>query len=165
MKFIFTNEFKSSKLDEIVEYLAGPRLWVPQIDYPDYYDWLQKVYTQIRTEQKRAIIALDNREIIGVTIYQKHEKQKEALEIKNLTVRPDVQGRYIASFLLRNTEFLGMRDFNSRFVLCDAKVHNIPVRSFLLHHKYIPQDIIDLYNLKSGRDIVFKKMLNIENYN
>ncbi len=161
MKFTFTNEFKLSRLDEIVDYLSGPRLWVPHVDYPDYYDWLQKVHTQIKSEKKRAIIALYEKQIVGVTIYQKHEQIRNALEIKNLTVRPDVQGRYVASFLLRNTEYLGYKDFKCSHVLCDAKSHNQAIKAFLLRHKYLPQGTADLYGLNSGDDIIFKKQLDM----
>lgn len=166
MRFIFTNEFKISKLDEIIQYLAGPRLWIPQRDYPDYYDWLDKVYRQVKKEKKRAVIALSRNEVVGVVIYQKHLKIKQCLEIKNLTVRPNVRGRYVASFLMRNAEFLGEREYKCKKVICDTKAHNFAIRSFLLRHSYLPQGFSDLYKLKSGRDIVFtKSLVNIPKIN
>jgi hypothetical protein len=159
MEFHFTNEYKSSSLDEIVTYLAGPRLWIANQDYPDYFNWLQKVHEQLRHETKRALVAFENNRIVGVSVYQLYPKDKDFLEIKNLTIRPEAEGRYIASFLLRNTEIEGSRDFNCHKIICDSKFGNLAVRSFLCKHHYRPREIIDLYGLKGGEDIVYTKDL------
>ena len=100
---------------------------------------------------------MENKEIVGVTIYQRHKKYSEALEIKNLTVRPDKRGRYIASFLLRNSEIEGAAEFKSQYILCDAKIKNFPIRWFLEKNKYQIVDKRDLYNKGSGEDLVYKK--------
>src|SRR3990172_1913608 len=120
MDFRFTTEYPFSRLDEIVSYLLGPRLWIPHTDYPDFEDWSQKAYLELKKEAKRAIIAISQNQIVGVVIYQRHKKIREALELKNLTVRPDQRGRYIASFLLRNAELEGSREFGTSEVFCDA---------------------------------------------
>lgn len=157
MNFKFTTEYPDSKIDEIVSYLLGPRLWIPQVDYPDFNDWAQKAHTELKKNQKRAVIALSGNEVVGVTIYQQHKKYEDALEIKNLTVRPDQRGRYIASFLLRNSEIEGQRDFKSKYVLCDAKVKNLPIMFFLQRNKYNIVGKTDLYNLQSGEDVIYRK--------
>lgn len=157
MDFRFTTEYPVSRLEEIVSYLLGPRLWIPQADYPDFADWSQKVYGELKKERKRALLALSHQEIVGVAIYQRHKKVKEALEIKNLTVRPDQRGRYIASFLMRNAEIEGVRDFKAEQVICDAKVNNFAVQSFLIRHRYQILTKTDLYQLGSGKDIVYHK--------
>lgn len=161
MNFKFTNQYSVSRLDEIVSYLLGPRLWIPQDDYPDFLDWAHRTHKELKKENKRALIALSNNDIVGVTIYQKHKKHKDCLEIKNLTVRPDQRGRYIASFLLRNTEIEGSREFGLRSVLCDAKAKNLSVRHFLFKHKYRILDKDDLYGLGAGDDLVYKKDLQL----
>ena len=159
MEFVFTTEQTLSRTDEIVDYLLGPRLWIPKVDYPDYEDWIQKVHAQLKQEDKRAIVALSCRSIVGAIIYQRHQTESEALEIKNITVRPDVQGRFIASFLLRNAEVEGARDFGIQRVLVDSKARNLEIRSFLFRNGYTNLGTHDLYGLGSGEDIVYSKRL------
>ena len=159
MDFRFTTEYPLSRLDEIVSYLLGPRLWIPQTDYPDFSDWAKKSHQELKKESKRALIALSRQEIVGVAIYQRHKKVKEALEIKNLTVRPDQRGRYIASFLMRNAEIEGARDFKSNQVICDAKASNFAVQSFLIRHRYSILNQTDLYQMGTGEDLIYQKKL------
>lgn len=159
MDFSFTNEYGLGKVDEIVAYLLGPRLWIPRVDYPDYFDWAQKVHKELKGEKKRAIIALDHKELVGVMVYQRHRKYADCLELKNLTVRPDLRGRYIASFLLRNAEVEGSKEYKVNKIICDTKAANLAVRFFLEKHNYKATAKIDLYRLKGGDDIVFTKRL------
>ena len=81
----------------------------------------------------------------------------DALEIKNLTVRPDKRGRHIASFLMRNAEIEGVREFSVNRIFCDSKLKNYAVRFFLERNHYRKVQIRDLYGLGSGEDIVYKK--------
>ena len=159
MDFKFTNNYPVSKLDEIISYLLGPRLWISNTDYPDFLNWAQKVHGELKKDVKRALIALSENNVVGVAIYQRHKRYKDALEIKNMTVRPDMRGRYIASFLMRNAEIEGQREFNSDYVLCDAKASNHPVRLFLMKHQYKIVRKEDLYGFNSGEDIIYKKNL------
>ncbi|MBI2063915.1 MAG: GNAT family N-acetyltransferase [Candidatus Yanofskybacteria bacterium] len=157
MDFKFTNEYSMGRLDEAVSFLLGPRLWIPSNDYPDFLDWAQKTHGELKSNAKRAIIALSWNDIVGVVIYQRHKKDKSYLEIKNLTVRPDARGRYIASFLLRNAEVEGMKEFSPQFITCDAKAKNLEIMHFLLKHHYKIYGKHDLYGLSSGEDLVYKK--------
>lgn len=159
MNLHFTNEYPASCLDEIVGYLLGPRLWIPRIQYPDFDEWLHKSFIELKNEQKRAMVALSGNDIAGVALYQRHKKDPRALEIKNLTVRPDMRGRYIASFLLRNVEIEGARDFNSSHIVCDAKADNLPIQTFLVRHRYEALKREDLYQKGAGHDIIYKKKL------
>ena len=120
-------------------------------------DWAQKTHGELKQEKKRAIITLSQNNIIGVVIYQRHKKDKTALEIKNLTVRPDARGRYIASFLLKNAEVEGAREFRPELITCDAKAKNLEIMHFLLRHHYKIFGKCDLYELGSGEDLVYKK--------
>jgi len=106
-------------------------------------------------------LALSYNEIVGVSIFQKHRKDQNALEIKNLTVRPDKRGRYIASFLLRNTEIEGGKEFKSKYVICDAKANNFAVRKFLLSNRYFVVAKRDLYELGAGDDLIYRKNISI----
>ncbi len=161
MDFKFTNDYPFSRLDEIVSYLLGPRLWIPSTDYPDFLDWADRTWLELKKENKRAIITLSYNGIVGITVYQRHKKYADALEIKNLTVRPDYRGRYIASFLLKNTEIEGAKEFKSKYILCDAKAKNISVRNFLFKNRYQIMAKTDLYNLSAGEDLVYRKNLLI----
>lgn len=157
--FRFTNESPDFRTDEIVHYLTGPRLWIPYSDYPNIPEWVQKVYTQLRSEEKRAMVAYYGREIVGVTIYQSYKQDPKVLEIKNLTVRPDMRGRHVASFLLRNTEIEGAKDYGAESVICDAKESNISILGFLVSEHYAAVGKADLYGLGAGEDLIFKKLL------
>lgn len=159
LDFHFTNTFNLSKVDEIVEYLRGPRLWIAKNAYPDFDEWAQKVQQELKKEAKHALVCFSGQNIAGVVLYQRHKTFKDTLEIKNLTVRPDVRGRHIADFLLRNAEIQGVRDFKSQFVICDAKTKNFPVRNFLFHSGYLPVTVTDLYGLGAGDDMIFRKNL------
>ena len=160
MDFRFTNEYPVSKIDEIVSYLLGPRLWIPKQDYPDFLDWADKVHEELKKDLKKAIIALSFNDVVGVLIYQKHKKEADVLEIKNLTVRPDVRGRHIASFLFRNAEIEGCREFESKYAICDAKANNFAIKNFLLKQKYSIKDKRDLYQVNSGEDLIFTKPIS-----
>jgi ribosomal protein S18 acetylase RimI-like enzyme len=165
MHFVFTTEQTGKRADEIVDYLLGPRLWIPQVDYPDFDVWATKVpgfgswHTQLKKESKRAIIALARESVIGAIIYQRHQVLPDVLEIKNITVRPDARGRFMASFLLRNAEVEGAHDFGSHEVLVDAKARNTAIRTFLLRNSYKALGIADLYGLGAGEDVVYRKRL------
>ena len=143
--------------DEIVDYLLGPRLWIPEADYPDYGDWVQKVWSQLKREEKRALIGVSAGRMVGAVVYQRHRALPYALEVKNITVRPDLQGRRVASFLLRNAEVDGARDYGSSEVLVDAKVRNTAVRAFLARNGYSVARVLDLYGLRAGDDVLFRK--------
>lgn len=157
MEVTFTTERTWARADEIVDYLRGPRLWIPQTDYPDFDDWAAKVHAQLKSEEKRAVVAFVQGVVAGAIIYQRHRGDVDSMEIKNVTVRPDVQGRYFASFLLRNAEVEGARDFGVRSVIVDAKARNVGIRAFLLKNGYLPSGTADLYGLGAGADIIYMK--------
>jgi ribosomal protein S18 acetylase RimI-like enzyme len=161
VKIYFTNELRRSRYDELLEYLRGQRLWLDSVkDYPDHEQWLNKVDQELKSRIKRALVAFDGRRIIGATIYQKHKQIEHTLEMKNLTVRPEKRGRFIASFLLRNTEIEGVHEFGARRITFDAKKRNAGIRHFAQGiHRYEISEERDIYGLGAGRDVVFVKEL------
>lgn len=159
MEVLFTSDRTVRMADEIVDYLLGPRLWIPQADYPDFGDWVQKVWSQLKREEKRALIGVTAGRVVGAVVYQRHLAVPSALEVKNITVRPDLQGRHVASFLLRNAEVEGRRDYGTTEVLVDAKARNVGVRTFLLRNGYSVAGVQDLYGLRAGDDVLFRKPL------
>jgi ribosomal protein S18 acetylase RimI-like enzyme len=160
MDFRFTNDYGSTRLDEVVAFMRGPRLWVPAADYPDFDAWAQRAHQELRHGGKRAIVGLAHGDVIGVLIYQRHKTSPDALELKHLSVRPDQRGRFIASFLLRNAELEGAREFSVSSVVADAKAQNAGIHFFLARHRYRRTAQVDLYGLGAGVDAVYCKHLN-----
>jgi ribosomal protein S18 acetylase RimI-like enzyme len=158
MEVLFTSDRTVRMADEIVDYLLGPRLWIPQVDYPDFGDWVQKVHCQLKSEEKRALVAISAGRVVGAVVYQRHRALPSAVEVKNLTVRPDLQGRHVASFILRNAEVEAVRDYRASEVLVDAKARNLAIRAFLLRNGYTVSGVSDLYGLRAGEDVVFRKV-------
>ena len=159
MDFRFTNEQTLFRTDEIVEHLRGPRLWIPRFDYPDFDEWLERSHEQLKSEKKRALLALSGNTIVGAVVYQKRVGVPNDLEIKNLSVRPDARGRYIANFLLRNAEIEGSKDFKCDRVVLDTKMGNRAIRQLLVRCGYQVSLIEDLYKLGAGRDVTYEKEL------
>lgn len=159
MEITITSEVSVSRADEIVAYMTGPRLWIPQHEYPDFESWIERVHGQLKSEEKRAVVAIVAGQVVGAVVYQSHRELPGTLEIKNLTVRPDQRGRHLASFLLRNAEQEGARDFKATQVVVDAKLGNRPIRRFLDANHYQPQAVSDLYRLNAGPDVVYSKCL------
>lgn len=160
MEVLFTSDRTVRMADEIVDYLRGPRLWIPQADYPDFDDWLQRSWLQLKREEKRALVGISAGRVVGAVVYQRHRQLPRAMEVKNLTVRPDARGRHVASFLLRNAEVEGQRDYGSAEVLVDAKARNGAVRAFFLRNAYSVVGVEDLYGLRAGEDVLFRKSLS-----
>jgi ribosomal protein S18 acetylase RimI-like enzyme len=159
MDFRFTNEFGPTRLDEVVAFMRGPRLWVPAADYPDFDAWAQRAHHELRQGGKRVMVGLARGDVVGVLIYQRHKADRDALELKHLSVRPDQRGRFIASFLLRNAELEGVREFGISSVVADAKAQNAAIHFFLARHRYRRTVCTDLYGLGAGVDAVYRKRL------
>lgn len=159
MNIVVTTEKVWSMADEIVGYLTGPRLWIPQSDYPDFEDWAQRVHAQLKSEAKRAVVALSAGAVVGAAVYQPHRSDPRVLEVKNITVRPDARGRLLATFMLRNAEVEGAADFGCREAAVDAKARNSALRAFLFKSGYRVDRVEDLYGLGAGADVVYRKTL------
>ena len=160
MNVSFTTDETVRRADELIDYMRGPRLWIPSVDYPDFDEWSERARIQFRREDERAVLAISDGNIVGAVVYQRHASDPSALEIKNLTVRPDQRGRHVASFLLRNAEIEGMHDYPGVFrCVLDAKARNFGMRAFLLRFGYVPWHVRDVYGLGCGVDIVFSRKL------
>lgn len=158
--FRFTNEHGSSELGNVVGILEQPRLWIPSTtDYPDYDEWIQKTQEQIELGSKRAMLAYFGREPVGTVVYQRHETRPGVVAIRNISVSPDAKGRYVGSFLLRNTELEAVtQDYpECNEILVDTKISNSGMISFLIGHGYQLEEVTDLYGLGAGVDAVFAK--------
>jgi len=161
-EFRITNEHSPSEVGNVIDVLRRPRIWIPtQVDYPDHQVWLDKTEAQIASGKKRAFLAYNGIEPIGSVVYQRHEQQPDVLEIRSISVVPESNGRYVGSFILRNTEIEGAaNDFPGvDTVMVDTKVSNTEMIDFLLKHGYVVVEITDLYQQGAGLDAVLTKTL------
>lgn len=143
----------------ILDFLHGPRLFVPATDYPDYHDWLERIEPELATGTKRHMACRWNGALAGIIVWQRHKRNPALLELKNLTVRPEFSRRHVGSFLLRQAEAEGQQEFGSLAVVCDAKQRNRAVLSFLAHSGYQARTIANLYDLGTGADVVMHRQL------
>lgn len=156
MRITFRDDIQTGTL---LDFLLGPRLWVPGGAYPDYLDWLARIEPELQRGDKRHLGCVWNGELAGVVVWQRHKQQPAWLEIKNLTVRPENSGRLVGSFLLRQAEVAGTQTFGSVAAVCDAKQSARGVLSFLARQQYRAQAVQDLYGIGSGADVVMSKPL------
>lgn len=154
MNICFTSDLD---IKRVVDFMAGPRLWIPRSNYPDFTDWLDKSRIEIESGIKRGICCYYDRKLVGTAIYQKHKTIPNFLELKNLTVSPEVGRRFVASFLVRNVESEGRGKFTH--IICDAKKDNIVIQKFFASNKYKTVASIDLYGLNAGTDNIYLKEL------
>jgi len=158
-EFRFVNELGSREIGDTIGVLEKPRLWIPETDYPDYYFWLEKVEEELGKDLKRGLLAYAGKEPVGAVLYQRHKGLDGTVEIKNISVSPDMRGRYFGAFMLRNVE---MEALNFEYpdcdrIMVDTKTTNNDMIGFLLRQGYEPKTRTDLYGLGTGEDIVFTK--------
>lgn len=156
MRIIFRDDLPAPV---VIDFLRGPRLFVTAADYPDYHDWLQRIEPELARGTKRHLACIWNREMAGIIVWQRHKTSSYLLELKNLTVRPETSGRLVGSFLLRQAEIEGHREYGAFAAVCDAKQSNRAVLSFLSRAGYKPQMIDNLYRLGSSPDVVMHRTL------
>jgi len=160
MEYLVTNEKSQKHAEEIVQFLKGPRLYIPETTYTGYPSWLEnKVHPQLTNGSKMATVCFDRSRVSGVIVYQSHPLISNAAEIRNITVRPTSRGRLLGSFLLRNTEFEAKQFFKAKKIIVDCKLANTAMMQFLLHHGYLIEEVRDLYNCGDGLDVVMSKKL------
>jgi len=156
VNFSFTSDLD---LKRTVDLLAGPRLWINKSVYPDFLDWLDRAALELHHGVKRGIYCYYDGKMVGAAIYQRHKTIPSFLELKNLTVLPEAGRRFVASFLVRNAEVEGSKEFKPTHIVCDAKRDNVAIQRFLTSNKYRATATIDLYGLDAGADILYVKAL------
>jgi len=161
-EFRFNNDHNTAQASAVIDVLRQPRLWIPtEKNYPGYDTWLQKVEGQIISGTKRAMVAYFGNKTVGAVVYQRHPEIPDTLEVRNISVSPDVGGRYVGSFMLRNSELeAAAHDFPGiERITVDTKQDNTGMTKFLLDHEYRLEEVRDLYGLDAGLDAVFVKTL------
>jgi ribosomal protein S18 acetylase RimI-like enzyme len=133
----FSNDPTPRNIDATARRILAPRLWIPGSDYPGYEEWADKALAQIASERKRSMVAFLGREGVGALLYQRCPEDPSVLEIRNLSVSPEVRRRHFADFLLKQVEAEASVEFPGvTQVVTDTKITNPPVISFFLSRGY-----------------------------
>jgi GNAT superfamily N-acetyltransferase len=126
------------------------------LDYPDYFQWLEKCRRELELGYKHAFYVINSKGlIIGSIIFQQHKRDGKILEIKNLRVDPQFEQQGLWSLLEAMTE-LYARDQGYRRIQGDAHPENLVV-DFMQKRGYKVESQATLYTAK--KEIVLVKDL------
>ncbi len=161
MNIRFTDEMNPARAAKVIDVLRAPRLWIPtQQDYgADHEVWLEKVEAELAAGKRYALHAQMGRRSVGVIIWRPNT-QPRTVDIRNISVSPEVRGRYFGPFMLRNVEY----DIHKKYpdvkeVRVDTKTTNTEMRAFLGRQDYIEVGVEDLYD--SGKpDVILQKIMD-----
>jgi hypothetical protein len=159
VRYSFSNDYPLSRVDEVIDFTLGPRMWISDSAYPDLASWGQKLHDELKISRKRALIAFEHNKIIGSIIYRQHEAMPQTLELRRITIHRSHVGRYVSDFMLRNVELTAQEEFGASRVLVDSKTDAFGMIHFLLRNGYRITDKTDLYKLGGGEDFVYRKHL------
>lgn len=163
MNFHVTDEMNPRSAAKVVSHLREPRLWIPtERDYgsKSHSEWLEKTEAEIAAGTRYALMASFGRTIAGVTIFRPEPNEPSVAGIRNISINPAYEGRYVGAFLLRNTELLiGDIQPTANTIIVDTKITNTDMLSFLDRQRYQTNgQAADLYG--SGKaDIVLTKSI------
>jgi hypothetical protein len=155
----FSNDSPASRIEEVIDFTLGPRMWISDEAYPDLSEWGQKLHEDLKVSSKRAFVAFDADRVIGTIIYREHEETSNTLELRRITIHRSHEGRYVSDFLLRNVEFIAQSEFGADNVVVDSKTSAFGMIHFLLRSGYKITDKLDLYGLGGGEDFIYRKKL------
>lgn len=139
--------------------MREPRLWIPtEEDYPSHSQWLGKVEAGLSSGERHALFATIGGQTVGAVVSRQGEVPN-TVDIRNISISPDVKGRYFGAFLLRNSECLAREitpDVAS--IRVDTKATNLDMIAFLHTQGYSEIDETDLCN-SGALDVVLEKSL------
>lgn len=117
------------------------------LDYPNYFDWLEKCRRELEIGYKKAICAMDSTgQIVGSLVFQPHKADRLALELKNLRVAPSFINRKVGTKMVTAAEIYA-RQNGFRKIQGDAHLDN-PVLGFMLKRGYRIEAKESLYTEK-----------------
>ncbi|MCK4386570.1 MAG: GNAT family N-acetyltransferase [Candidatus Pacebacteria bacterium] len=124
------------------------------LDYPDYFQWLEKCKRELKLGYKKAFYATNsNEEIIGSIIFQPHKQENKILELKNLRVTSSYEQQGLGSLLEFLTELYAAENGFKR-IRGDAHPEN-PVITFMQKRGYRIEAQESLYTAK--KEIILYK--------
>ena len=126
-------------------------------NYQHYDEWVQRAEYELDGGSKKAILAYNDGRLIADLICQKHKQNSEAMEIKNVRVEGDMQGRHVASFLVKQAE---MENFwSSSLAVADVRSDRQDIISFMLECGFEETCTSHLYDLTNPPDVTLAKVL------
>ena len=161
MNIRFTDEMNPRNAAGVIDVLRAPRLWIPTVaDYGARHgEWLGKVEHGLIDGTRHALHARVGRQSVGAIVYRPNESDLRIIDIRNISIHPDVKGRRFGTFMLRNIEMLAQEQYADveRFRI-DTKATNTEMLSFLSEQGYGLTSVSDLYG--DGKpDVVLEKSL------
>jgi hypothetical protein len=113
------------------------------LGYPRYEEWVAKAEAELRAGYKRAVVCLSGNKVVADIVWQAHKELPRIREIKNLRVAPEVRGRYVAMFLLKQAEVEDSG--NCEALLCDVRARQSDTIQMLLTAGWQPFGTKALY--------------------
>jgi len=140
--FTFKLLSDSDEIDRVHNFLKDFPL-----DYPNYFDWLEKCRRELEIGYKKAVCAVDSTgRIVGSIVFQPHKEDRLVLELKNMRVAPSCANRKIGTRIINAAEVYARRQ-GFRKVQGDAHLDN-PVLEFMLKRGYRIEAKESLYTEK-----------------
>lgn len=128
------------------------------LDYPNYFDWLEKCKEELEAGYKKGFYARNSEQkIIGSIIFQPHKQEKQILEIKSMRVSPEYQRRRVGSILYNLVEEYA---YENRFgkIQVDAHADNSSIIQFFATKGFNIEAQESLYS-PSKMEVILSKTL------
>lgn len=159
--FHLTDEMNPRNAARVIDHLREERLWIPTTeDYGSRHnEWLEKTEARLIDNKVHALLATFGRIAVGAVIFRPEPNDQRIIGIRNISINPAYEGRYVGAFTLRNAEHVALETYpEAAQMIVDTKPTNYDMIAFLESQHYSPQEIIDLYH--SGKpDVVLSKLL------
>ncbi|PIE03825.1 MAG: hypothetical protein CSA81_00335 [Acidobacteria bacterium] len=162
-------------LDSTIKALRRDRLYIPTaVDYPDHDRWLfEKVIPGIESGDKHSVVCVEydgvgSSEPIAAIVYQQSQENPLDLEIKNVSVAPEVWGREIGRCALAQVIKYGPGEFSKDInsVVVDTKETNLAMMAFLKSCGFVVTD--EAVNSRLGHngvpDVLLRRPLDLNKH-
>ena len=144
------NDFKEvQKLYEFIKQFP--------LDYPDYFIWLEKCKRQLELNEKRAVYATLDNEIIGDVIFQNLKEDTTVLEIKNFRVAEPHRNLGVGS-ALESMLYSFAKSNGFKKIQADTHQDSLGMIQFLIKRGYSIESQETLYTLNKQEIILSKKL-------
>jgi len=127
------------------------------LDYPSYFDWVEKCFRELQLGYKKAFVYKPNGHIVANLIFQKHKEDPKIIELKNGRVEEHYQRKKIFTLLYKAVED-NARQNNFLKIIGDTHKDNIPVIKTLKELDFKIEAEQSLYE-KSKLEIILSKEL------
>lgn len=146
---LLTNPKEIQKLYEFIRQFP--------LDYPNYFDWLEKCIRQLELGEKQAFYATVEDEIIGDIIFQHLRGDPTVLEIKNFRVAEHHRQLGIGS-ALESMLYSLVKSKDFKKIQVDTHSTNFEMIQFLIKRGYVVESQEFLYIPDKPEVILLKKL-------